>query len=113
MRTAVASLGIFATLGVAALVAAAGPGEGLPAGVPGTKAVGGEGLIALSATAGDQHQQVTVIDPATRAMSVYHVSLATGEVTLKSVRRIHWDLQMNEFNATHPLPGEIRSMIEQ
>jgi hypothetical protein len=56
---------------------------------------------------------VTVIDPATRAMSVYHVSLATGEVTLKSVRRIHWDLQMNEFNATHPLPGEIRSMIEQ
>ncbi len=113
MRVAAIGLGGFAVLGAAALVAAAGPGEALPAGKLGTTAVGGEGLIALSASSGDQHQQVTVIDPATRAMSVYHIALATGEVTLKSVRRIHWDLQMNEFNATQPLPGEIRSMIEQ
>ena len=46
-------------------------------------------------------------------MGVYHIDLATGEVSLKSVRNIHWDLQMIEFNGTRPLPREVRSMLEQ
>jgi hypothetical protein len=113
MRTAAVGAGALASLVVAMLVAAAIPSVGFAQRAPSAPPLGGEGLIALTMDVGDQRQQVTVIDPATRVMGVYHIELSTGEVTLKSVRRIHWDLQMNEFNATHPLPGEVRSMIEQ
>lgn len=113
MRLAVVGVGALASLVGAVLVAAVMPSVGFAQRAPVAPALGGEGLIALTAAVGDQRQQVTVIDPATRVMGVYHIELATGQVTLKSVRRLHWDLQMNEFNATHPLPGEIRSMVEQ
>ena len=112
MRTVAVGAGVLASLLVAALVAAAVPQAGYAQQAPVAPALGGEGLIALSSPVGDKAQQVTVIDPATRVMGVYHIELASGEVTLKSVRRIHWDLQMNEFNATHPLPAEVRSMLE-
>lgn len=70
-------------------------------------------LIAFSIQDVDGNQQVTLIDPVARSMSVYHIETATGEITLKSVRRVHWDLQMEEFNGTSPSPREIRSLIER
>ena len=70
-------------------------------------------LIAFSSPAAEGRQQVVLIDPALRTMSVYHIELATGEISLKSVRRFHWDLQMEEFNGQAPLPREIRSLIER
>lgn len=112
MRTAAVGVGALASLVAAVLVVAAGPSVSLAQRTPAAPALGGDGLIALPVQIGDQRQQITVIDPATRVLGVYHIDLTTGEVTLKSVRRIHWDLLMNEFNATHPLPGEIRSMVE-
>lgn len=70
-------------------------------------------LIALpTSIEGGRIQQVTVIDPRTRVMSVYHVELSSGAVTLKSVRNIHWDLQMIEFNGVKPLPAEIRGLLD-
>ena len=56
-------------------------------------------------------QQLTVIDATKRAMAVYHVDKATGRVTLKSVRQVHWDLQLEEFNGVSPLPREIQSLL--
>ncbi|MGH7136028.1 MAG: hypothetical protein ACREHD_09830 [Pirellulales bacterium] len=56
-------------------------------------------------------QQVTIIDPKTRVMAVYHVKAATGEIELKSVRKFDLDLQMEEFNPTVPLPREVRSQV--
>ena len=35
-----------------------------------------------------------------------------GELALKSVRNIQWDLQMTEFNGVAPLPRDIRAMLE-
>ena len=61
---------------------------------------------------GDTRQQLTVIDPQVHVVSVYHIELATGEISLKSVRNIHWDLQMSEFDGVNPLPREIRSLLE-
>ncbi len=58
-------------------------------------------------------QQITVIDPRTRAMSVYHVESKTGAITLKSVRNIEFDLQMTEYNAASPLPSEIRATMQR
>ncbi len=53
-----------------------------------------------------------MIDPRTQVMSVYHLELHTGKVSLMSVRNIHWDLQMVEFNGVDPLPSVIRSRLE-
>jgi hypothetical protein len=69
-------------------------------------------LIALSAMVGDRAQQVTVIDSRNRVLSVYHIELTTGAVTLRSVRNITWDLQLGEFNGVNPLPREIRALLE-
>jgi hypothetical protein len=70
-------------------------------------------LVAVSATIGDKAQQVAVIDPRQRVMSVYQIEFATGAVTLKSVRNITWDLQLSQFNGVSPLPNEIRALLDQ
>ncbi len=55
-------------------------------------------------------QAIVVVDPAQRVLAVYHVDKATGEIALRSVRNVSWDLQMVEFNSGKPLPQEIREM---
>jgi hypothetical protein len=112
MRTMVlgAVLGVVVVLAVMAL---AGPSsEALAQRPTPQQAESTAGLIALSMPSGTERQVVTVIDPRGRAMSVYHVELSTGEITLKSVRNIQWDLQMMDFNGTNPLPKEIRAVLE-
>jgi hypothetical protein len=69
-------------------------------------------LIALSTTVGEQYQQLSVIDPKSRVLAIYHVDLKSGEVALCSVRNIHWDLQMDSFNTKTPLPQEVQSLLE-
>ena len=76
-------------------------------------AASSEGLIALAETVEGKYQQVTVIDPKQQVMSVYHVDLASGAIELRSVRNIHWDLQMSDFNGKSPLSQEIQAMAEQ
>ena len=67
--------------------------------------------LALPMTEG--YHQLLVIDPQTRAICVYHVNGKTGEIALKSIRNIQWDLQVSEYNAVNPLPHEIRSLLQQ
>ncbi len=55
-------------------------------------------------------QAVIVVDPSQRVMAVYHVDKTTGEIALRSVRNITWDLQMMEFNSGEPLPQDIRNL---
>ncbi len=109
-------LGLLVVVGLVAMGLAAPPGlPELPVQAPpnGLQVARPSGeLIALATTVGDKYQQVTVIDPNKRVMSVYHVELATGRIWLRSVRDIHWDLQMTEFNAESPLPQQIRSLLE-
>jgi hypothetical protein len=70
------------------------------------------GLIALSTVVEGKYQQVTLIDSASRVMSVYHIDLASGSVKLCCVRNFRWDLQMLQHNGESPLPREIRSLLE-
>ena len=79
--------------------------------VPATAAANAE-MVVIPAIVGDKSQLLTVIDPRLRVMSVYHIDLATGVITLKSVRNIQWDLQMSYLNNEKPLPQEIRSLLE-
>jgi hypothetical protein len=55
----------------------------------------------------------TVVDPKQRVMAVYHVDRASGEISLKSVRNLTWDLQMIEFNSGNPLPQDIRNGLKR
>lgn len=61
----------------------------------------------------DGYQQMTVVDSRTNRLAVYHVSQATGEIQLKSVRDISADLQLDHFNGSDPLPSAIRSMLNR
>lgn len=70
-------------------------------------------LIALTTDGATGVQQVTLVDPKARTMSVYHVEKATGKITLMSVRNVHWDLLMDEFNGESPSPREIRSLLQR
>jgi len=70
-------------------------------------------LIALPATIDGARQQITIIDPVKRVMSVYHIELSSGKITLKSVRNIFGDLQIDDFNAEAPLPRDIRAQLDR
>jgi len=58
-------------------------------------------------------QHITLIDSETGVITVYHVDNATGRISLKGVRNIRWDSQMEEFNGETPSPREIRSLVER
>lgn len=114
MRIAVFGAVTLASLLVVALASVLAPSPSFGQRMAPTPGAAGGGLITVTAqAAGDRCQQVTVISPETQTLAVYHIDLSNGAVTLKSVRNIHWDLQLNDFNATIPLPGEIRSSLEQ
>ena len=70
-------------------------------------------LMAFSAETAEGPSQVTLIDVKAHVMCVYHVNRTSGEIELKSVRKFHWDLLMEEFNGVQPLPREIRALLEQ
>ncbi len=55
---------------------------------------------------------LTVVDPQTRALAVYHISRETGEIKLKSVRNIELDLRLPDYNGSSPKPDEIKRMFD-
>ncbi|MFZ1935518.1 MAG: hypothetical protein WCB27_09675 [Thermoguttaceae bacterium] len=81
--------------------------------IPVPAAVTGTELIVVPTVLGDKVQMLTIIDPRQRVLGVYHIDTATGKISLKSVRNIHWDLQIDHLNTDEPLPQQIRSMWEQ
>ena len=109
MRTKVVGATVFAGLVVATMLAALLP-QAIFAERMAPPPASGEGLITMAIPLGEHKQQITVIDPHTRTMAVYHVD---GEITLKSVRNIHYDLQMFDFNGTKPSSREVRAMVDQ
>jgi hypothetical protein len=68
-------------------------------------------MMAFSRVLHDSAEQLTLIDPVTRSVCVYHVEPASGKITLRSVRRLEWDLQLNAYNTADPQPLEVRSMV--
>jgi hypothetical protein len=56
---------------------------------------------------------ITVVDPESKHIVVYHEDLATGQIKLLSVRNIQNDLLLDQFNADSPTPSEIEKVIRQ
>ncbi len=69
-------------------------------------------LLAFPSSENGATQTLTVIDPIQRSMGVYQIDRGTGEIMLRSVRSIRWDLQMEEFNTHSPKPKEIRALSQ-
>jgi hypothetical protein len=108
----IAAGGALAVLVVALLAASVLPSVGFAQRAAVSPGSAAGGLITLSTSVGDHRQQLVVVDPETRGLAVYHIDNASGEISLKSVRNIHYDLKISEFNGTSPLPREIRSLLE-
>lgn len=89
------------------------PQRGPLAAAPAPTVAAGTELIVLSSTMADGVQVLTVVDPRQRALSVYHIELATGKIALKSVRNIQWDLKITDFNNVDPSPQQIQSQLER
>ena len=70
------------------------------------------GLAALTVSSSPETEYLVLVDPSRGVMGVYYIDQGTGEVHLKSVRNVHWDLQMDVFNGTSPSPREIREMLK-
>lgn len=82
------------------------PQNALPPGM------GGD-LLVVPIPSADKGQLLAVVDPKQHVMSVYRIDPGTGKIALKSVRNLHWDLQMTYLNNEAPLPQEIQSLLEQ
>ena len=71
------------------------------------------GLITHVLDLESRKTRVIVVDPQTRAIGVYDVAHDTGEIQLKSIRRVHADLQLIEFNSGEPSPEDIQNRLDQ
>ncbi|MBP3693349.1 MAG: hypothetical protein J6J31_02780 [Thermoguttaceae bacterium] len=75
-----------------------------------------QNLIAFSETlnlSSGPIQQITLIDPIQKVLCVYHISMTTGQIELKSARKVEWDLQLIFLNSRKPLPQDVQAIIEQ
>ena len=80
---------------------------------PGSAAAASAGNLALSVQQfSGNRTQLIVLDAERRSLACYHVDEA-GILTLKSMRSINADLQMEHFNGTPPLPKEVRQVTPQ
>ncbi len=55
---------------------------------------------------------LTVVDPQTHVLAVYHISRDNGEISLKSVRNFELDLRLTSHNVGGLKPEDIRKSLE-
>lgn len=72
-----------------------------------------DGLIAIKLDGNANSNQIALVDPERKVISVYGIDRTSGEIKLSSVRKVEWDLQLDEFNGKQPTPREIRSNVER
>ena len=58
----------------------------------------------------DGVRRLVVFDGSSGALAIYHIDGQAGRLELRSVRNIRYDLKLEEFNATSPLPSELRKL---
>ena len=68
-------------------------------------------LIAVSGAVVEGQQLIVLIDPRQRTLGSYHVDARSGQISLRSVRNIRWDLELEEFNGTEPSPEKIQALL--
>ncbi len=58
---------------------------------------------------------ISVVDPDSGVIAVYHIDKLSGDIELRSVRKIEWDLKLEEYNGckTSLHPAEVRNMLKR
>lgn len=65
----------------------------------------------FSETVDNKYQLVTVVDSSRQVMAVYQIDLSSGAIKICSVRKLSYDMQIENLNTQKPLPSEIRALI--
>ena len=68
-------------------------------------------LIAIAGANVEGQQLILLLDPHRQTLGSYQVDAKTGQIALRSVRNIRWDLEMDEFNGTEPSPEKIQALL--
>ena len=71
------------------------------------------GDLVVMTQAMESGEQVVLVDKQARVMAVYHIGVSSGKIQLRSVRNFRWDLLLDVFNETAPLPQDIRGQVEK
>jgi hypothetical protein len=69
------------------------------------------GSMMASVILANGFQQIAVLDHAKATMAVYHIDPSSGDIQLKSVRRLDADFSLEEFNLSEPTPSTIRKNV--
>lgn len=69
-------------------------------------------LIVQQGLGPDGWQHILVIDSSTRVMASYQINPTSGAIGLKSVRKIAYDLMLEDFNGGEPSSQQIQQMID-
>ena len=104
-----------ACLGVLAVAACAWYGSVTEADLPvAPGGAGRNGLVSQVIQQDGRPPAVLVTDPANSVLAVYHVDPMSGELSLKSVRNVTWDLKMLHYNIDKedPTPKDVRAGIQ-
>jgi hypothetical protein len=64
-----------------------------------------------SAILSNGFQQVVLFDQTKSTIAVYHVDPTSGDIQLKSVRKVDADFALQEFNLSEPTPSTIRKNV--
>ena len=103
-------------VGLAVVIAAAGLAWSAeaqqPASMPNFGAAG-QLITYLIPSTDAKPTALTIVEPATKRIVVYHIDKTSGEITLKSARNISGDLGLDYWNSGSPLPSEIMQGIER
>ena len=68
-------------------------------------------LIPLAGTVVEGQQLIVLVDPRRETLASYHVDGRTGQIALRSVRKVRWDLELDEFNGTEPSAEKIQALL--
>lgn len=79
----------------------------------GTHGLASDGLITHIVESEGRPTRAIIIDPRLKVMGVYDISRDSGEIELKSVRRLTADLQMLEFNNAGTSVEDIQKALER
>ncbi|XZE17643.1 hypothetical protein SH449x_002917 [Pirellulaceae bacterium SH449] len=79
-------------------------------GIPAAVASTGTSMMASSVLS-NGFQQIAIYDQPKQTMAVYHIDPNSGDIQLKSVRRLDADFALQEFNLSEPTPSTIRKNV--
>ena len=75
-------------------------------------AAGSDALVAIPGPDSESQQSLLVLDRSLQTIASYQIDKQSGQISLRCVRNIRGDLQMDDFNGTEPSPEKIQALLQ-